>query len=880
MRLSGGEKLGHYEIVAPVGAGGMGEVYRARDIRLGRNVAIKLVAIHAADPGSRQRLQLEAQAISQLQHPHICALLDIGTYGDETFLVMEFLEGEPLNRKLVAGAMPIRDLLAMAIDLAGALEYAHSKGFIHRDLKPGNVLVTTGGLAKLMDFGLVKQAGDGSGAAEVTAETLAPGAALTRSGMTLGTPNYMSPEQARGEEVDRRSDLFSFGSVLYEASTGRQPFPGPSSAVIFDGILNRAPVAPLALRPDLPAAFGDIVQKLLDKEKDLRYQSASELRTDLKRLRRELEGGSSGQASSPATPAMHRPWLKWILGAAAIAVLAGMGIWLFKSREGVAKNDLPSLLDIRSLTSTGHATVAAVSPDGRYVAYVNRESGKGELRLLQSSTGHQVVILPAMPEVIGAPHFSPDGEFIYFLRELNTKASLNAGVFRIATLGGPATPLATDATWFSVAVSPDGKQLGYASNVGKADEGQKIVLIQADGSNRRVLTTGKEPFWFLEWSPQGDRIAAVTFTDPGMMLTTISARDGSLHEVSRGWDALGQPAWARDGRTVFAPGVPLQGALKQTWAIDAVNGARHPVTSGTSEYNQFTLSIAASGDLAAGTTNFDSAIWVTEASGAQPRRIGAGTNEGSESIGWVGDKVVSSNARTLTVRDASGGSSRQFSSYSNFQKQLARCGPSHAVFLANDEKHHSHIGRIDLSTGLAAPITDGPDDVKPACTADGTIVVFRQCPPDADKCYLVSKPVESAQVTRLVALNGTDSVYPSVSPDGSTVLFHREPDPKDPYRWLALVPAAGGEPRYIEMPIPTADAETVRWTPDGRNLLYSWRKNGVSNIWSMSLTGGRAKQLTQFDADYIFDFDVARDGRLAISRGKRVQDIVLIKNAK
>jgi eukaryotic-like serine/threonine-protein kinase len=881
MRLSLGERLGPYEIVAPLGTGGMGEVYRARDVRLGREVAIKLVSSQSADPGSGKRLQLEAQAISQLQHPHVCSLFDIGTYGDEIFLVMEFLDGETLNRRLLRGALPVRELLKMALDLAGALEYAHSRGFIHRDVKPGNVFVTASGPVKLMDFGLVKLAGDGLGLGEVTAGTLTSGAALTSSSMVLGTLPYMSPEQARGEEIDRRSDLFSFGAVLYEASTGRQPFPGPTSAVVFDGILNRPPLALLALRPDLPPAFCDIVQKLLDKERELRYQSASELRTDLKRLERELVQGSSGRASSPVAPRLHRSLPKWILPAVIIAALSGLGFWFFKSRTGVTTSDSQSMFDIRALTSTGHATVAGLSPDGRYVAYVNRENGKSELRLLQTSTGRDVVILPAMAEVMAAPHFSPDGDFIYFLRELNIKASLSAGVFRIATLGGPATPVATDAAWFGLALSPDGKQLAYASDVAKGNEGQQIVVIHGDGSSRRVLTTANDPFWFLEWSPQGDRIAGVTFTDPGMKLVTLSAADGSVRDVnSGGWESLGQPVWTRDGKTIFAPGVPLGGATKQIWAIDSLSGTRHPVTSGTTEYNQFTLSIAAAGDLLAGTTNFDSELWVTDPGGEQPNRIGAGTNEGSDSVAWVGDHIISSNVRALTVRDLRGGSPRQFSSYSTLQRQLARCGPTQAAFLANDEKHHSHIGRIDVSTGIAGPVSDGPDDAKPDCTSDGSVVVFRQCSPDSDRCYIVKKSFQSPQVTRLVPLNAADSGYPRVSPDGSTVLFQREPDPKEPYRWLGLVPSAGGEVRYLEMPIPTADAEAVRWSPNSRTLLFSWRQNGVGNIWSMSVAGGRAKQVTHFDRDYIFDFDVAPDGRLAISRGKRVQDIVLIKNPK
>jgi eukaryotic-like serine/threonine-protein kinase len=873
MRLSVGERLGPYEVVSPLGAGGMGEVYRARDTRLHRDVAIKLVSGRSSGPGSQERLQLEARAISQLQHPHICTLYDIGTHQSETFLVMELLVGETLYRKLLRGAIPLSDLLTIAIDLAGALEYAHGKGIIHRDIKPANIFITAEGSPKLMDFGLVKQIESNPDALTLSEPR------LSSPGAVLGTISYMSPEQLRGEEVDKRSDLFSFGAVLYEGAAGKMAFPGATAAVVVDAILNRDPVGLHAVNPALPQAFSEIVHKVLDKRTDLRYQSASELRTDLRRLQRELASGKS-KSSVLSPPSSPRSRTKLALVAAVLALVAASGFWILKSHPLILGPDTASAVEIRPLTNSGHATVAAASPDGRYVAYVNRENGKSELRLLQSSTGHDIVILPGTPEVIASPQFSPDGDFIYFLRETDTSTTMNAGIFRIATLGGAVTPIATGASWFGITISPDGKHLAYISYADKGKEEQQIIIIDSDGTNHRTLTSSKEVFWFLAWSPQGDRIAAVTFANNDMILPTISIADGSVHNPNSVWDAIGQPVWSPDGRTIFAPAVPRHGATKQIWAIDPVSGARHPVTSGTSEYNQFTLSITVAGDLVAGTTNFDSAVWVTNATGSQPRRIGAGTNEGSDSIAWVGEGVVSSNVRTLTTRDVNGGRSSQFSSYSSSHRQLAPCGPGRAAFLANDDKHSLHIAQIDLNTGVSRPITDGPADSKPACTQDGSVVVFQHCPPDLDRCYLARKSVDSPEISRLLPLNASDGVYPRISPDESTILFQREPDAKDPNRWIGLLPIAGGEPKYVTMTIPTGAAEAVRWSPNGQELLFSWRQSGVGNIWSMPLNGGHARQLTQFDTDYIFDFDVARDGRLAISRGKRVQDIVLIKNAK
>ena len=246
----------------------------------------------------------------------------------------------------------------------------------------------------------------------------------------------------------------------------------------------------------------------------------------------------------------------------------------------------------------------------------------------------------------------------------------------------------------------------------------------------------------------------------------------------------------------------------------------------------------------------------------------------------MGDKIVGSDSNSLTIRDVSTGGLSRLSSYSSLYNQIARCGPSHLAFWANDEKHNFHIGRIDLNTGLGAPVTDGVSDYKPSCTSDGSVVVFQRCDYKSNQCFIVRKSVESPEITNLVTLHSSDGAYPAISPDNSKVLFQREPDSKEPYDWVGIVPIAGGDVKYVHMPIPTGDANVVRWSPNGQALLYSWLQNGVGNIWSVPLTGGRPKQVTQFDADYIFAFDVAPDGRLAISRGKRVQDIVLIKNAR
>jgi serine/threonine protein kinase/dipeptidyl aminopeptidase/acylaminoacyl peptidase len=571
MALPSGTKLGPYEIQSPLGAGGMGEVYRARDIRLDRTVAIKVLPLHlSTDPVRRQRFEREARAISALQHPNICTLYDVGHQEGTDYLVMEYLEGQTLAARLAGGALPLEQTLRYGIEVADALDTAHRRGIVHRDLKPGNIMVTAHGECKVLDFGLAK----------LGEETLVPDAAtvtcqevLTSPGVALGTVAYMSPEQVRGEDLDARTDIFSLGTVLYEMASGKLPFSGKTSGLVFKAILDATPAAPTLLNSALPGQLDDIVSKALEKDRDLRYQSAADIRTDLKRVKRDTESAKHVPAARTGVRSQETPrwspgqWRALVAGFTIVVGLA-LGLWWYRRKGEV----VPQLTE-RQLTSNSTEDPVgsqAISPDGKYVAY---SDGSGlHLRVIATGEDHDLPMPSQETRVFIA--WLPDGNTLL----LNTiDGSIDGAIWKLPVLGGSPTKLHEHAMF--PAVSPDGSEVAFVSN-----RLHEIWLMDAQGENARMWFAEKEDtLTEVHWSPNGRYLAYMRSNTDGTQLSIEVRRiDGGSASVIVSDPKLvfGSPlCWIHDWRLIYSLSTRFSDG--NLWAIAFEPATGRPIGNAT-----------------------------------------------------------------------------------------------------------------------------------------------------------------------------------------------------------------------------------------------------------------------------------------------------------
>src|SRR3989454_1468973 len=924
-----GQEVGPYTILSSLGAGGMGQVYLARDARLGRKVALKLLPFDfARDHGRVRRFEQEARAASALNHPNVCVIHEIGeTDNGRHFIAMEYIEGLTLRDRLAQKQMKLLEALDVAAQVAWALEAAHAAGIVHRDIKPENIMLRTDGYVKVLDFGIAKLNERPSKLNDIN-EASTIDKVQTEPGMRIGTVNYMSPEQLREAAVDARTDIWSLGVVLHEMVTGTTPFGARTTNETIAAILGRQPIEFAPPSNEVPAAFQHIVKRALGKKRRERYQRVKDLADDLRKLRQQIATNAPQEFSSqpmssrqsaedsPAPVAVdgerrsttlertkvlavrtaesilseikEQPKATAFGGMAAVfAIFFGFISPSVRQKFGQLISNHQSTVapfqNIRMtpLTNAGQSVCAAISPDGRFVTHAEKKDGMQQVVFTNIATGASSVIVPPLQFAYVGLTFSRDNNYLYFTRRENNETGV---LYQVALPASPPRKIKDDVDT-SISFSPTGDRFAFV-RVNKATREHSLIIVTVDGAEERTLATWRDASNVIvgpTWSPDGHSIVCISAwwdKDARANLIAFDVESGRPETV-RGpqWFSIYHIAWLENQSALIVCAKERALSPIQLWRVSYPAGESQRITSDTTNYES--VSIARDGTaMISVQTRQEEKLWLAPGGDAQSARSIASMVGRVYGLNWTGNgKIVFSsmvgNNLNLSLIDPDGSNQTELTATARDNFTPATTPDGRFIVFASNRNGSVNIWRINATDGSdpkQLTFTDG--NSYPSCSPDGKWVVYdNQANPTVSVFTVWKVPIDGGQAVQV-----TDKYtrMPMVSPDGEFMACRNLVDERT--RGMAIFAFNGGAP-VEQLPIPVMDWQRVQWTPDGRALTYIAIDKGVSNIWSYDLGARSSKQLTNFTTELIYAYAWSPDfTQIASLRGSGTRDVIVINN--
>jgi eukaryotic-like serine/threonine-protein kinase len=854
-----GKKLGHYEIISRLGTGGMGEVYLARDSRLNRPVALKTLPFSlAADANYLQRFQIEAEAAATLNHPNVATVYSVEELERQPVITMEYVEGQTLDKLIPAGGLDVKTFLEWFVPVADALAHAHEKGVVHRDIKPGNIMITADGAPKVLDFGL----------AQIERETVSDHVStlkMTQPGQIIGTPSYMSPEQAEGKEIDARTDIFSLGVVMYEAIVGRRPFIGDNYAAIVSSVLKTEPPPISEIKPETPYLLERLINRCLNKQRRHRFQSMREIRVLLEEIQAAVEAGVSMDsfAKRLLSKQPERRWRAWHFAILAFFVAAASVFAFYYFRSDAAPPIRFENMTLRKFAQTSNVSFVQIMPDGKSIVYftldedstrslwIRRIEDKSALRLLSKE----------LRQFWGGIGVAPDGSQIFYI--LADENARYGTLYRISSLGGAPRKLIENANDVG-SVSADGQRILFARH---GEITQILSANAADGGDERLIHAGQTNEFFRD--PQFSADGASVFFSKRVIsggktswsLVEIPAAAGAERTIlTTNGERIGELAVLKNGKGVLINKSDDASKLQQLFYVSLPDGKQQRITNDLNTYHG--IGVSADGDKIVATQNSTAKdIWVAGKDAENLRQLTTEANVYTNAVFTPDGRIVydalDNNRPDIWIMNADGGDRQQLTPGGAFNLEPQVSPDGRFIVFTSDRTGENKIWRMNLDGSNPVQLTNVAGGAfAPVISPDSQTVWFQWN--RNNKQVLAKVPLAGGEVTEQQPSFG-DNLW-ALSPDGkqlASVFF----DAADNQFKVRVRPLDAEQPSKI---FNIAATNLLKWTADGKNLLYrSLEPNPemLSTVWLQSLTGGAPRQFLSVKPDRVFNLSQSADGK-------------------